>query len=78
MSLTRISLDADTLARLDIVAAQRLLSREDALREAVCLYLDEMRQISAIEEGIREADAGNFATESEVQDAFAKWCVNAR
>lgn len=78
MSQTQISLDADTLARLDRVAAKRLLSREDALREAVGFYLEETQQIAAIEEGIREADAGNFATEAEVQAAFATWGVNVR
>ena len=57
MSLTQISLDAGMLDRLDAVAAQRSLSREDALREAVENYLEEARQIAAIEEGVREADA---------------------
>lgn len=77
MSLTQISLDAGMLDRLDAVAAQRSLSREDALREAVENYLEEARQIAAIEEGVREADAGNFASETEVRAAFAKWGVDA-
>ena len=76
MSLTQISLDAGMLDRLDAVAAQRSLSREDALREAVENYLEEARQIAAIEEGVREADAGNFASETEVRAAFAKWGVD--
>lgn len=78
MSLTQIAVDTDMLARLDAVATQRSISREEALREAVVGYLDEARQISAIEEGIKEANAGNFATEAEVRAAFAEWGVDAR
>jgi len=38
---------------------------------------EESWQIAAIEEGVRQADAGNFATENEVKAAFARWGVNA-
>lgn len=78
MSLTEIPLDTDTLARPEVVAAQRLLSRDVALLDEEKCALDEIRQIAAIQEGIREADAGNFATEAEVQAAFAKWGVNVQ
>ncbi len=76
--MIQISLDAGTLVQLDAVAAQRSLTREDVLREAVGNYLVDAWQVSAIEEGVREADAGNFATETEVRAAFAKWGVDAR
>ena len=76
--MIQISLDAGTLVQLDAVAAQRSLTREEALREAVGNYLGDAWQVSAIEEGIREADAGSFATDTEVRAAFAKWGVDAR
>ena len=38
---------------------------------------DENWQIEAIEEGLREAKAGNFASEEEVKAAFARWGVDA-
>ena len=78
MSLTQISLDTDMIDRLDAVAALRSLSREDALRDAIANYLEQARHISAIEEGIKAADAGDFASEAEVRAAFAKWGVDAR
>ncbi len=56
---------------------QRSLSREAIIRKAQGNNLEEKRQISAIEEGIREADAGNFATEEEVRAAFARWGADA-
>ncbi len=78
MALTNVAVDAEMLAGVDTIAAQRSLSREAIIHEALGNYLEEKRQIAAIEEGIREADAGNFATEEEVRAAFARWGVNAQ
>jgi predicted transcriptional regulator len=33
-------------------------------------------QIEAIKEGIKEADKGKYATESQVKKTFKKWGVN--
>ncbi len=42
--------------------------------EAVEKYLDlESWQIEQIQQGLREADAGDFATPEEVEAAFARW-----
>jgi predicted transcriptional regulator len=32
----------------------------------------------AIKKGLREADAGNFADDGEVEEMFKKWGVHAR
>jgi predicted transcriptional regulator len=32
-------------------------------------------QIEVMEEGVRRADAGEFASDEEVQDAFRRWGV---
>jgi predicted transcriptional regulator len=37
---------------------------------------DQAWQIQAIQEGIKEAERGNFATDKEVKKAFKKWGVN--
>jgi predicted transcriptional regulator len=47
---------------------------ERALEDFVSL---QKWQISEIQEGLADADAGDFATEEEVEAAFAKWS-NAR
>ena len=45
--------------------------------EAVEKYLDleswQIEQIQQIQQGLREADAGDFATPEEVEAAFARW-----
>jgi predicted transcriptional regulator len=41
-------------------------------------FLEERaRQVARIQESLAQADAGTFASESEVQEAFAKWGVTA-
>jgi len=58
---------------LDTIAAGLDRDRTYVLNEAVDLYLEVYQwQIAEIEAGIAEADAGDFATEEEVQTVFAK------
>jgi len=72
-------LDADTQAQLEKLAAATSRSRSWLVAEAVKQYVAEQSwQVEAIEEGIREADAGNFASDDEVKEAFARWGVNAQ
>jgi len=47
----------------------------DAIRSYIELH---EWQISEIEAGIREADAGEFATDAEVEAVMSKWNKNAR
>ena len=47
--------------------------------DAIRSYLDqEAWQVAEIKKAIKEADAGDFATEAEVKRIFKKWGVNAR
>jgi len=47
--------------------------------DAIRAYLDqEAWQIAEIKRAVKEADAGDFATEAEVKRIFNKWGVNAR
>jgi predicted transcriptional regulator len=48
--------------------------RSNVLNEAVEAYLKTHRwHIAHISEGVRQADAGDFATDEEVAAAFARW-----
>jgi RHH-type transcriptional regulator, rel operon repressor / antitoxin RelB len=64
----------DRKAALDAIAAQtdRDLGRviEDALDAYIALHA---WQVAHIKEGLRQADAGEFASEAEVEAAFARW-----
>jgi predicted transcriptional regulator len=76
MSQNTITLDLDPEKRqaLDQIALDLHCDRTDLLKQAIDLYLQTHQwQTSHILEGIRQADAGNFATEAEVTQAFAKW-----
>ena len=47
--------------------------------EAINQYLDvEAWQIAEIQQGLKEADAGDFATEPELKAFKQKWKLNAR
>ena len=79
MATITARLDADTQAQLEKLAAATSRSRSWLVAEAVKQYVAEQSwQVEAIEEGIREADAGNFASDDEVKEAFARWGVNAQ
>lgn len=58
---------------LDAIAAGLDRDRTYVLNEAVDLYLEVYQwQIAEIKAGLAEADAGDFATDEEVQSVFAK------
>jgi predicted transcriptional regulator len=53
----------------------RAFLAQDALRQ----YLEEQAwQVAEIKQAIKEADAGEFATEADVSAVRAKWSANAR
>lgn len=70
-----IQLDKDQLADLDMMAAQKGLSREDAVKRAVyrmaILEKAGPELYSELAAGLDDADAGHFAPDSEV-DALLK------
>ena len=58
----------------DSVARDTGRQFDESLTEAVDAYLDVQRwQTEHIAEGLRQADAGDFASEEEVAAAFARW-----
>ena len=57
------------------ISAQKARLVADAIRRYV---EEEGWQVAAIEEGVRQADADDFATEEEVKAAFSEWGVDVR
>jgi len=71
-------LEPSVAEKLDLLAKATARSRSFLVAEAIETYIkDQAWQIQAIQEGVREADKGNFATDKEVKKAFKKWGVNA-
>jgi len=67
-------IDGDMKDALDAIAEGMDRDRSYVLNEAVAAYLDTHRwQIDHIKEGLRQADAGEFATDAEVAAAFRRW-----
>jgi predicted transcriptional regulator len=80
MSATTVTarLDAETNAKLAQLAKATVRSKSFLVAEAIRTFVQEHAwQIEAIEQGIREADAGDFATDAEARAVFAKWGVDS-
>jgi predicted transcriptional regulator len=78
MTTVTARIDEATQSSLDKLAKATDRSRSWLVADAVRRYVaEESWQIAAIEEGVRQAEAGNFATKAEVRAAFARWGVNA-
>ena len=69
------SLDTEKIKALDEIASVFSSDRTSPLKEAIApnpqLY---QSQPDHIKEGLRQADAGEFASDKVVATAFAKWC----
>lgn len=67
-------IDKQKKKALDAIALDTKRDRSYVLNEAVENYLDlNMWQIEHIKKGLRQAESGHFAKESEVSLALAKW-----
>lgn len=79
MTTVTTRIDEETQSRLDQLAKATERSRSWLVADAIRRYVEEEGwQVAAIEEGVRQADAGDFATEDEVKTAFAEWGVDVR
>lgn len=66
--------DAQKKKALDAIAAGIDRDRSYVLNEAIENYLEVHDwQLAHIKEGLRQADAGEFAKDSEVAAAFSRW-----
>ncbi len=69
-----VRMDAEKRAALDALARATDRDRSYLINEAVDAYLAVHRwQIAHIEEGLRQAEAGEFACDGEVAAAYARW-----
>jgi predicted transcriptional regulator len=72
---TRI--DDETAQKLEELSKATNRSKSYLAAEAIHNYVKEQSwQIEAIKEGVKQADAGNFATDKEVKKFFSKWGIN--
>ena len=68
-----VRIPSEKKATLDAIAMQTDRDVSVVIEEAVNAYLDlHAWQREHIEEGLRQADAGEFASEAEVAEAFAR------
>ena len=67
-------IEAKKVRALDALAAALDRDRTYILNEAVAAYLEVQEwQLEQIKEGLRQADAGEFAHDEEVAKTFKKW-----
>ncbi len=74
-------IDGETQSQLEKLAVTTDRSRSWLVAEAIKQYVaSQAWQVEAIEEGVRLADmganAGAFASEEQVREAFGRWNVN--
>ena len=71
---TSIRLDQETLRRIDAIAESEGRSRSWLLQQAVKDALEiRASYAAAVQKGISQANAGQFASEEEVEAVFAKY-----
>ena len=72
-----IRLEPNLKSRLDKLSAVTHRSKSFLAAEAVREYIELNEwQIEEIKTAVKEADAGDFASDQEVQDVFNKWGIN--
>jgi predicted transcriptional regulator len=69
-----VRLDQNTVAFLDKLAEVEDRDRSYMIKQAVSNFVQLHRwQIEEIEKAVKEADAGLFASDEEVEKCFGKW-----
>ncbi len=73
-----IRLDPELKSRLDKLASATHRSKSFLASEAVREFIEINEwQIQELKAAIKEADAGDFANDQEVESVFSKWGANA-
>lgn len=76
-STTSLRIDKDLSERLQRLAEATGRPKSWYIRQALDAYLSQEEwMVKAIHEGIRAAEAGEFASEEEVRAVFARWGVD--
>jgi predicted transcriptional regulator len=72
--MVSVRIASDKKAALETIAAESGRDLGVVIEDALSAYLElHAWQVAHIEEGRRQADAGEFASEAEVAEAFARW-----
>jgi len=72
-----LQLNVEQNFALDQIATDLDCDRSELVKQAIDAYLQNYQwQVNHILKGIQQADVGQFATEEEVTQAFAKWRSN--
>jgi predicted transcriptional regulator len=70
--------DEELVHQLDLLATAMGRSRTYVVSEAIQAYVREQAwQVREIQDALREADAGDFANEEEVDSVLSKWSAHA-
>ena len=73
-AILTLQLDAEQNIALDQIATNLDCDRSELIKQAIDTYLQNYQwQVNHILQGIEQADAGEFATDEQVAQAFAKW-----
>ena len=73
-----IRLEDEIRDRLDVLAEATQRSKSFLAAEAIRAYVESNEwQIGEIQAALKEADAGDFASDKDVADLAKKWNVNA-
>ena len=76
MSTTTLEIRTDLKMQLDHLAEEIHRSESDLANEAVALYLAQQhRIIGRIQEGLAQAQRGEFVTDEEMEAFFARYTV---
>lgn len=74
-----VRLDAEVKERLEKLAASTERSKSFLAAEAIRAFVENNEwQVAEIKDALREADAGDFASDREMAALARKWKVNAR
>jgi predicted transcriptional regulator len=74
MSATTLEIRSDLKIQLDHLAEESHRSEADLANEALSLYLAQQRRIAArIQEGLAQAQSGEFVTDEEMEAFFARY-----
>ena len=73
-SVLTLRIDAKLRKKLDKLAESTQRSRSFLAAEAIREYVDVNEwQVAEIKKGLAEADAGDFASDDQVENTIAKW-----
>lgn len=77
MSTVTARIPEDLAAKLDALAKATNRSKSFLVAEALDRFLSEQAwQVARTRESVEQADAGGFASDKEVREAFGKWGVD--